>query len=107
MSSAGYSIPLPFPVNPFSGEELGRGRCVSSILWFPADQLSPACTSKAILAQVGVLTRTEPSDDRKSKAFVGLCDWGKSAHLSFFCSPPACLEKVLCDNFQPLWSSQD
>lgn len=44
----------------------------------------------------------EPCDDRKSKAFVGLCDWDWSAHFSFFCSPPACLEKVLCDTFQPL-----
>lgn len=82
---------LPFLVNPFSGEELGKGRCVFRILRFPADQLSPACTSKAVPAQVGVLTRTEPCDDRESKAFVGLCDWGKSAHFSFFCSPPACL----------------
>lgn len=48
------------------------------------------------------LTHTEPSDDKKSKAFVRLCDWGKSACFSFFCCPRACLEQVLCDTFQPL-----
>lgn len=93
---------LPFLGNPFSGEELGKGRCVFSVLWFPADWLSPACTSKAIPAQVGVLTHTEPCGDKKSKAFVRWCDWGKSACFSFFCSPRACLEQVLCDTFQPL-----